>query len=325
MATYLVTGATGSFGKKLLQALIADKSVDRITAFSRDELKQFVLQNHMSGAERVHWVIGDVRDRDSLMRATRGVDVIIHAAALKQVVACEQNPLEAIKTNVTGAANVIQAAIANGVGKVVALSTDKAVNPVNLYGATKLCAEKLITAADHGLNSSPTRFACVRWGNVIGSRGSVIPFFVECAKSGVVKITDVRMTRFWITLEQAVAFVLRAVQLMQGGEVFVPKVPSMKVVDVAKTVAPSARVEIIGVRPGEKLHEVLITNDESRHCYDFAEGYLIASELKPLPKYDGLALSKTPDGWAYSSDQNPCWLSPADLKRLMASTTIEEY
>jgi UDP-N-acetylglucosamine 4,6-dehydratase len=325
LAHYLVTGATGSFGKKLLKALVGHQQVERITAFSRDELKQFVLQNHMPGAERIHWVIGDVRDRDSLLRATRGVDVIIHAAALKQVVACEQNPLEAIKTNVIGASNVIQAAIANGVTKVVALSTDKAVNPVNLYGATKLCAEKLITAADHGLNSSPTRFSCVRWGNVIGSRGSVIPFFLESAKSGVVKITDVRMTRFWITLEQAVAFVLRVVDWMQGGEVFVPKVPSMKVIDVANTVAPAARIELIGVRPGEKLHEVLITNDESRHCYEFSDGYLIASELKPLPHYDGLQLKKTTEGWVYSSDQNTCWLTSEDLKRLMASTTIEEY
>ncbi|MFN2433311.1 MAG: polysaccharide biosynthesis protein [Gemmatimonadota bacterium] len=323
--TVMVTGLTGSFGKTLLRTLLADPDVGRVVAFSRDELKQFVLQNELGSPAKVKWVLGDVRDRDSLVRAARGVSVLVHAAALKQIVACERNPLEAIKTNVIGAANVIQAAVENGVEKVIGLSTDKAVNPFNLYGATKLCAERLLATADSTISGSRTRFAAVRWGNVLGSRGSVIPFFLSRRSTGRLPITDLRMTRFWITLEQAVAFVLRSVDLMQGGEVFVPKVPSMSVVDVARTLAPDAQLEVIGIRPGEKLHEVLVTRDEARNCLELADGYVIYSELKPRPEYLGTATRPVPEDWEYNSGSNDSWLSGPELLALLASTRVEPF
>ncbi len=320
--TVLITGVTGSFGKRLLKTLLADPKVKRIVGFSRDELKQFLLQNELGKQEKIHWVLGDVRDKDSLSRACRGVDIIIHAAALKQVVACEFNPLEAIKTNVLGAANLIQAAIENGVSKVIALSTDKAVSPVNLYGATKLCAEKLISAADQ-LNTTAPRLATVRWGNVIGSRGSAIPFFLKMRSKGFIPITDTRMTRFWITLEEAIAFILKVIEFAKGGEVFVPKVSSMKLTDMAKALAPEAEIRVIGIRPGEKLHEVLITKDEARHCLEFDKGYIIYSELNEKPSYSGLSVKDVPDDWEYNSGTNQDWLQADGLLKKISSTAIE--
>lgn len=324
-STVLVTGATGSFGKRLLRSLLAHEGVDRIVAFSRDELKQFTLAHDLGQPEKVRWVLGDVRDGDALTRAARDVDVLIHAAALKQVVACELNPLEAIKTNVLGASNVVSAALENGVGKVVSLSTDKAVSPVNLYGATKLCAEKLFTAADSGINRSPTRFSSVRWGNVLGSRGSVVPFFLARRETGVLPVTDPDMTRFWITLEQTVEFVVQIIDRMAGGEVFVPKVPSMTIGDLAKAVAPECETEIIGIRPGEKMHEVLITVDESRHCLEFDGGYIIHSEIHPVREYPGLELTPVPEDWEYNSGTNDQWLTAEELQQLIASSAVERF
>jgi UDP-N-acetylglucosamine 4,6-dehydratase len=321
----LVTGATGSFGKRVLRALLARDDVEQVVAFSRDEMKQFTLAHDLPGGARVRWVLGDVRDQDALIRASRGVDVIIHAAALKQVVACEMNPLEAIKTNVTGAANVVAAALHSRVQRVVSLSTDKAVSPVNLYGATKLCAEKLITAAATSTNDCSTRFCSVRWGNVLGSRGSVVPFFMHRRKTGVLPVTDPRMTRFWITLEQAVALVLEVLDVMVGGEVFVPKVPSMRIVDLAQSLAPECRIEYIGLRPGEKLDEVLVTIDEARHCLESPIGYIVYSELSPVPAYPGLEVRPAPERWEYNSGTNDAWLAPDDLQRLLASTVVEPY
>lgn len=321
----LLTGATGSFGKRMLRALQADDAVEHVVAFSRDELKQFTLANELGRSGKIRWVLGDVRDQDALVRAARGVDLIVHAAALKQVVACEMNPLEAIKTNVIGASNVVAAALTNGVKKVVSLSTDKAVSPANLYGATKLCAEKLMTAADSGISGSRTRFSSVRWGNVLGSRGSVVPFFLARRASGVVPITDPRMTRFWITLEQAVQFVLEVVDVMNGGEVFVPRVPSMTMLELAKTVAPECRVEVIGIRPGEKLDEQLITVDEARHCLSFEKGFIIYSEISAARTYPSLATSPVPENWEYSSGKNDVWLTREDLRRLLDATHIEQF
>lgn len=323
--TVLITGATGSFGKRLIRALLEHIGVDQIVAFSRDELKQFTLANEFSSAEKLRWVLGDVRDENALIRAARGADVLIHAAALKQVVACEVNPLEAIKTNVLGAGNVVTAALENGIGKVVCLSTDKAVSPVNLYGATKLCAEKLITAADSGIKQSDTRFCSVRWGNVLGSRGSVVPFFLQRRSTGVLPVTSPEMTRFWITLEQAVAFVLNVIEVMQGGEVFVPKVPSMRVVDMAKAIAPECEIAITGIRPGEKIHETLITKDEARHCLEFNQGYIIYSEISSGHDYPHLKVTRVPETWEYNSGENTVWLSEADLKAMMDSTAIERF
>lgn len=323
--TVLVTGATGSFGKRLLRTLLDDDRVARIVAFSRDELKQFTLMHQLGLPEKVRWILGDIRDQEAFTRACRHVDIIVHAAALKQVVACEVNPLEAIKTNVMGAANIVHAALHNDVSKVISLSTDKAVSPVNLYGATKLCAEKLITAADSNHDQSATQFCSVRWGNVLGSRGSVIPFFLQRRETGVLPITDPKMTRFWITLEQTVSFVMRMIDIMEGGEVFVPKVPSMTVLDVATAVAPECRTEVIGIRPGEKLHEVLIQSDEARHCIEFDDGYIVYSELSPVGGYDGLDVSPAQADWEYNSGTNDQWMSPEDLRTLLETTTVERF
>ena len=317
----LVTGLTGSFGRALLRVL-ERSDVDRVVAFSRDELKQLVLQDRSFRSTRVEWILGDVRDRDSVVRAARDVSLIVHAAGLKQVVSCERNPLEAIKTNVLGAANVIEAALANRVPRVVAFSSDKAVNPCSLYGATKLCAERLFTAADltHG---SQTRFASVRWPNVIGSRGSVIPFFLKQRSRGRLTVTDDRMTRFWITLEQAVGFVHWIAAHMRGGEVFVPKVPSMRIVDLARALAPEAELESIGIRPGEKLHEILVAREESRACLEFEGGYVVHSSFRTPPIYPELPTRPVHEGWQYASDENPWWLTSEEILSLVASTEID--
>ncbi|MBI2334031.1 MAG: UDP-N-acetylglucosamine 4,6-dehydratase (inverting), partial [Chloroflexi bacterium] len=264
----LVTGGTGSFGKKFTKILLEEKQPKKVIIFSRDELKQHEMQVGGFNDERLRYFIGDVRDRERLVRAMHGVDIVVHAAALKQVPACEYNPMEAIKTNIMGTANVVEAALDAGVKKVLTVSTDKAVSPANLYGATKLAAEKLTIQSNAYAGGSATRFSCVRYGNVVGSRGSVVPLFLKQRSNGKITITDDRMTRFWLSLEQGVRFVILSIEQMEGGEVFVPKIPSTKVTDLARAVAPQAKLEIIGIRPGEKLHEMLISEDEARHTIE---------------------------------------------------------
>jgi len=316
--TLLVTGATGSFGSRFISRMLAAHDPKAIRLFSRDELKQFELQRRFADEDRLRFLIGDVRDLPRLQRATRGVDVIIHAAAMKQVPACEYNPFEAVQTNVIGAENIVSAAIENDVPLTLALSTDKAVNPVNLYGATKLAAEKIVVQGNAYAADSRSRFACVRYGNVVGSRGSVVPIFKAQAETGALTITDERMTRFWITLDQAVSFVTESLGRMGGGEVFIPKIPSMRVTDMAEAIAPDAERRLIGIRPGEKLHELLVTEDESRHSYEVDNGYLILPEhaswdLQPVD--DGREL---PSGFRYSSGENDWWLTVDELREMCA-------
>jgi UDP-N-acetylglucosamine 4,6-dehydratase len=313
--TLLVTGATGSFGRKFIRTVLDRYDVEAIRAFSRDELKQSEMFEAFRG-DPVRPLLGDVRDRERVRVATRGVDLIVHAAALKQVPACEYNPFEAVQTNVIGAQNVISAAIDNHVPLTIALSTDKAVNPANLYGATKLCAEKIVAQAGVYAGGTPARFASVRYGNVVGSRGSVIPIFKQQAQTGVVTITDERMTRFWITLEEAVEFVLSSLELVHGGETFVPKIPSMRITDVADAVAPGAERRIVGIRPGEKLHEVLLTEDEARHSIDVGDRYVILPHRPVLDDADAARGAALPDGYHYASDTNDQWLTGDDLRAM---------
>jgi UDP-N-acetylglucosamine 4,6-dehydratase len=314
----MVTGGTGSFGKKFIETLLKEARPARLIVFSRDELKQHEMRTSGFDDPCLRYFIGDVRDQDRLRRAMHGVDIVIHAAALKQVPACEYNPMEAIKTNILGSSNVIEAALDAGVKKVVALSTDKAVNPVNLYGATKLAGEKLFVQSNAYAAGTATRFSCVRYGNVVGSRGSVVPIFIKLRQSGKLPITDPRMTRFWLTLDQGARFVMRCAALMQGGEVFVPKIPSTKITDLAKAIAPEAELEVIGIRPGEKLHEVLINEDESRSTLE-REDMFVVTPTMPLwqrdLKYEGQPL---PDGFRYSSDNNPAWLSLDEIRTLIS-------
>lgn len=311
----LVTGGTGSFGKKFTEIVIKKYKPKKLIIFSRDEMKQYEMRKQFN-QKNIRYFIGDVRDTDRLHRAFHGVDIIIHAAALKIVPTAEYNPFEAVKTNIIGAENVINIAIDNGVKKVVALSTDKAANPINLYGATKLCAEKMFIAAN---NYSPygTRFSVVRYGNVLGSRGSVAPFFKECRKKGVVPITDMRMTRFWVTLEEGVNFVISCVEQMKGGEVFIPKLPSMKIVDLAKVISPKCKFKIIGIRPGEKLHETLIPSDDARFTMEKRDRFISYPEVAFKGRNDikGKCLPDSFEG--YRSDNNNRWLSVADLKGLV--------
>lgn len=313
--TVLITGGTGSFGKKFVSKALQSK-VTKVIVFSRDELKQYEMKQEFKD-ERLRFFIGDVRDKDRLYRAFDGVDIVIHAAAMKHVDACEYNPFEAIKTNIHGAQNIIEAAIDRGVEKVIALSTDKACSPVNLYGATKLASDKLFVAANAYVGEKKTRFAVVRYGNVVGSRGSVVPFFKKIRHTGTIPITDERMTRFWITLNQGVQFVIDNLKRMQGGEIFVPKIPSMKVTDLAKAIAPECEIEIIGIRPGEKLHEAMITQDDARHTVEFDDYYVILPELSWW-KTEALPGGKPlPDGFAYTSDTNSQWLTIEELKELV--------
>ncbi len=274
MTAYLVTGGTGSFGQAFVKRVLQDEATKRVVVYSRDELKQYEMSQRFSDG-RLRYFIGDVRDKARMVRGLAGIDTVIHAAALKQIPIAEYNPIECIKTNIGGAQNVIDAAIDCGVGKVVALSTDKAVNPINLYGASKLAAEKLFVAANHLRGASGARFSVVRYGNVVGSRGSVVPFFRAVSRTGVVPITDPRMTRFWITLDQGVDLVLSSLKLMKGGEVFVPKLPATLITDLANEVAPGCKHEIVGIRPGEKLHETLISQEEARNTHEFDDHYVI--------------------------------------------------
>src|SRR5512134_355691 len=314
----LVTGGTGSFGKKFTRTLLEEKQPKKIIIFSRGELKQHEMQvggyNHPS----LRYFIGDIRDRERLVRAVQGVDIVVHAAALKQVPACEYNPMEAIKTNIMGTSNVVEAALDAGVKKVLALSTDKAVNPVNLYGATKLAAEKLTVQSNAYAGGSATRFSCVRYGNVVGSRGSVVPLFLKQRVNGKVTITDDRMTRFWLSLEQGVRFVIACIELMQGGEVFVPKIPSMKVIDLARAIAPEAEVEIIGIRPGEKLHEVLISEDEARNTVELEHMFVVQPPQASWFGYDWQSKGRLlGEGYSYSSDNNSQWLDIEGIRKFV--------
>nr|WP_263326545.1 UDP-N-acetylglucosamine 4,6-dehydratase (inverting) [Neobacillus sp. Marseille-Q6967] len=313
--TILVTGGTGSFGKKFVNKIL-DTDIKKVIILSRDELKQFEMAKEYTDS-RIRFFIGDVRDKERLLRAFNGVDFVIHAAALKHVGICEYNPFEAIKTNILGAQNIIDAAIDSGVEKVIALSTDKAASPVNLYGATKLASDKLFVAANSYVGSKSTRFAVVRYGNVVGSRGSVVPFFKKVKETGKIPITDVRMTRFWITLDQGVEFVLSSLNRMQGGEIFVPKIPSMKVIDLAKAIAPECEIEFVGIRPGEKLHETMITEDDARRTIDYGPYYVIQPEF-PWWRTENVTVgTPLPEGFSYVSNTNNEWLSVEDLKKLI--------
>ena len=313
--TILVTGGTGSFGKMFTSLLLKDWNPDSIRIYSRGELLQWEMQQNMQD-DRLRFLIGDVRDRNRLYRAMNDVDIVVHAAALKQVPAAEYNPMEAVKTNIDGASNIINASIDTGVERVMALSTDKAVHPVNLYGATKMVAEKLFVQGNAYAGGRKTRFACTRYGNVVGSRGSIIPLFLEQRKQGRVTITDERMTRFWLTLEQGARFVARCIETMKGGEIFIPKIPSMRIIDLAKIVAPNCEVEIIGIRPGEKLHEVLLTQDEARHSKDMGDYYIIEPELKFWDRNNGHEGKPLSEGFRYSSESNTIWLDADALKSM---------
>jgi UDP-N-acetylglucosamine 4,6-dehydratase (inverting) len=312
----LVTGGTGSFGTKFAEVLLKSHNPRSIRIYSRGELKQVEMERRL-GQPKVRFLVGDVRDRERLYRAMNGVDIVVHAAALKHVPVCEYNPMEAVKTNVHGAENVIDAAIDNGVEKVVALSTDKAVQPVNLYGATKLVAEKMFVQANAYVGMRKTRFSCVRYGNVIGSSGSVVPLFARQKEKGEVTITDERMTRFWITLEDGVALVLKALELMKGGEIFVPRIPSTKITELADAMAPGAKKKVIGIRPGEKLHEVLITQEEARHAKKVDGVFVIEPEHAFWDVKNHVKGVPLPEGFSYSSDNNDWWLSKDELKKVL--------
>ncbi len=311
----LVTGGTGSFGKKFIRKAL-ETDVKKVIVFSRDELKQYEMAQEFTDS-RIRFFIGDVRDKERLYRAFDGVDIVIHAAALKHVGACEYNPFEAVKTNINGAQNIIEAAIDRGVEKVIALSTDKASSPVNLYGATKLVSDKLFVAGNSYVGVKNTKFSVVRYGNVVGSRGSVVPFFQKMRETGKLPITDDRMTRFWITLEQGVQFVLDNLERMHGGEIFIPKIPSMKVTDLALAIGPECKTEIVGIRPGEKLHEAMITEDDARHTLEYDSYYVIQPEFPWWSKEyaaDGKLLDET---FSYISNVNDQWLTVDELRDLV--------
>ncbi|ETA67456.1 UDP-N-acetylglucosamine 4,6-dehydratase [Methanolobus tindarius DSM 2278] len=312
----LLTGGTGSFGKKFTEIILKEHNPSSLRIYSRGEYNQYKMQQEFNDS-RLRFLIGDVRDRERLYRAMNGVDIVVHAAALKQVPACEYNPIEAIKTNIDGSVNVIDAAIDNSVERVMAISTDKAVHPVNLYGATKMVAEKLFIQGNTYTGKGRTKFSCVRYGNVIGSRGSVIPLFKEQKKEGTLTITDDRMTRFWLTLDQGVHFVLNCIQRMEGGEVFVPKIPSMKITDLAEAIAPESKKEFTGIRPGEKLHEIMITEDESRHAKEFSDYFIIEPEFSFWKKQSSNSGKSLPDNYRYSSDINDEWLTKDDFEKML--------
>ena len=311
----MVTGGTGSFGRKLVEILINNGPPQKLIIFSRDEMKQYEMQQQFSHPS-LRFFLGDVRDRDRLYRAMNGVDIVIHAAALKQIPATEYNPFEAVKTNILGAVNVIDAAVDCGVSRVIALSTDKAVNPVNLYGATKLCAEKLFVHGNSYSGEGGTMFSCVRYGNVVGSRGSVIPLFLKQRANGAITVTDERMTRFWITLTHGVKFVLRCLGMMRGGEIFVPKIPSTTIMDVASAIAPGSKVKFTGVRPGEKLHEILISPDEARQTWELPDMFIVHPPEWGKEKMPEGVCEALPDDFRYTSDKNSQWLSTEDIKAM---------
>ena len=315
-----MTGGTGSFGKNFLSQILAEHEPDRVVIFSRDELKQYEMRQLWENDDRVRFFLGDIRDRDRLSMAMRGVDHVVHAAALKQVDTAEYNPMEYVKTNILGSENVIQAAIEMGVKKVVALSTDKASSPINLYGATKLTADKLFISSNHYSVEGGTRFAVVRYGNVMGSRGSVIPFFRRTANDGgPIPITDRAMTRFWITLPQAVDFVVDSLGSMHGGELYVPRIPSMRIVDLAEAIAPGVETVEVGIRPGEKLHEEMISIEDARRTVRQADRYVVQPTLAVWGGFHASPGESVPDGFAYSSDTNDRWLGVTELQVMLES------
>lgn len=326
-ASILVTGGTGSFGRKFIRTILDTEAPRRVVVFSRDELKQFEMQQEFPESQ-MRFFLGDVRDRERLVQAMRGIDYVVHAAALKQVPAAEYNPGEFIRTNVTGAENVIHAAIENGVKRVIALSTDKAASPVNLYGATKLLSDKLFVAANNIRGDHPTRFAVVRYGNVVGSRGSVVPYFRKLIAEGAkdLPITDAQMTRFWITLKHGVDFVIDGFRRMYGGELFVPKIPSVRITDLARAMAPELPHRIIGIRPGEKLHELMISRDDSLNTIEFDDHYVICPSIRFVeqPDYSVNGLRETgkaaPSGFKYSSDLNPHFLGINEIRAINDGT-----
>ncbi|WP_234661239.1 UDP-N-acetylglucosamine 4,6-dehydratase (inverting) [Agromyces marinus] len=320
-SSVLVTGGTGSFGKAFIRQLLQDHDPERIVIFSRDELKQYEARQLLDNDPRLRWFIGDIRDQHRLRRAMHGVDYVVHAAALKQVDTAEYNPFEFVQTNIVGSQNVIEASIDAGVKRVVALSTDKASSPLNLYGATKLAADKLFQSGNHYAAAYDTRFCVVRYGNVMGSRGSVIPFFKRLAAEGrPLPITDERMTRFWITLPEAVQFVVDSFDLMRGGELYVPRIPSTRILDVVEAVAPGSETVDIGIRPGEKLHEEMISEDDSRRTLLMGDRYVVLPTIAEwgftAPEGDPV-----PDGFAYRSDSNDQWLSVDDIRALVENLT----
>ena len=317
----LITGGTGSFGKAFVKSVLANHDVKRLVVFSRDELKQFEMANEIS-APNLRYFIGDIRDAKRLERAFIGIDTVIHAAAMKQVVAAEYNPIECINTNIMGAENIINAALNTGVEDVIALSTDKAVNPINLYGATKLCSDKLFVAANYLSGSQKTKFSIVRYGNVLGSRGSVIPLFKSIRHTGKLPITDPKMTRFWITLKEGINFVEKCVGMMQGGEIFIPRIPSMKMTDLAIAMAPECKQETIGIRPGEKLHEIMIPEDEALQTLEYDDFFIIQptmykSDITQRIVYGGETGKPVAENFRYSSNNNKQWLSQEDLLEII--------
>lgn len=323
----LITGGTGSFGKSFIRTLLKRYQPKRVVVYSRDELKQFEMQQEID-APCMRYFIGDVRDRERLVQAMRGIDYVVHAAALKQVPAAEYNPNECIRTNIGGAENVIHAALENDVQRVIALSTDKAASPINLYGATKLVSDKLFVAANNIVGGQPTRFSVVRYGNVVGSRGSVVPYFAKLIGQGAkeLPITDPRMTRFWITLEQGVDFVLTNFARMHGGEIFVPKIPSSRITDLATAMAPHLPQKVIGIRPGEKLHEVMCPEDDSHLTIEFQDHYVIRPSIQFVVESDytlnarGERGAPVPQGFEYSSGTNPVFLSVDEIRALLAQS-----
>lgn len=326
-ARILVTGGTGSFGNAFVSLLLKKYSAEKIVIYSRDEYKQFTMESKFKYNEKLRFFIGDVRDESRLAFAMRDIDYVFHAAAMKQVVTSEYNPIECVNTNVLGSENLIRAAIKAKVKKVVAVSTDKAVKPINLYGSTKACMERLMIAANHLAGRNGPRFSVVRYGNVVGSRGSVVPVFQEQAKTGRVTITDARMTRFWLQIEDGVAFVDKCAQMMHGGEVFVKRIPSMRINDLAEAIAPGCKIDVIGIRPGEKLHECMVSEEESHYAYAFPGFYVIQPSIKmwetDVPrKYEESLGEKVDFGFSYSSDVNNDWLDVPALRRMTEVTSV---
>jgi UDP-N-acetylglucosamine 4,6-dehydratase len=316
----LITGGTGSFGRIFVEIMLAEFQPAKLIIYSRDELKQHEMRVGGFNHPNLRYFIGDVRDLPRLKRAMQDVDVVVHAAALKQVPTCEYNPMEAVKTNILGTSNVVDAAIDARVKKVMALSTDKAVTPANLYGATKLTAEKLVVASNAYAGDMQTRLSCVRYGNVIGSRGSVVPIFIHQRDNGnKLTITDKRMTRFWLSLEQGVRFVISNIERMHGGEVFVPKIPSTRIIDLARVIAPDSDIDVIGIRPGEKLHEMMISRDEARSTIELDEMFVVESQSARWFRHDWSKEGKpVPDGFEYTSDNNSEWLTVDQIRTLVA-------
>lgn len=324
----LITGGTGSLGRKLTRMILAFSQDSTVIVYSRDEFKQYTMQEEIADSDRhrLRFFLGDVRDAERTRRALDGVDYVVHAAALKQVPAAEYNPFEFVKTNVIGAENVINACIDSGVKNVVALSTDKAANPINLYGATKLCSDKLFVSGNSYSGTNPTRFSVVRYGNVVGSRGSVIPFFLRKFREGALPVTDLRMTRFWITLEQGASLVLNALRDMQGGEIFVPKIPSMHITNLARVIAPNAECRVVGIRPGEKLHEVMVSLDDGRQTIEHDDHYIIQPALAfwTSERAGRGGGRPCPEGFYYGSDNNPMILNEEQLTQMIARLDLPE-